>query len=262
MEITGVIKTTIVADENKSHVYEITKELGGTGAEVILLTLYPTVTEAHMLDLSMMHMLNHAADEGLSWNKIHFVYLFSKVAQGRLSTRGLKVDSENLEYIGSLIRSNPEAKIVVAFGASMEKCPSSIESKVRLFEMIKKIRGEKSTLWQLSADEMNEEAPHMLFAGIRYGDREWGMRHYVAPPKYSREGYASYLAAKEAKRERFIKDVLGKNKDQPAIEDVSEQEETISDSNQNEKETTKKKAGRSRKGKQEPESETIDGGLE
>jgi hypothetical protein len=221
VKISGNIKTTIVASEDMAHVYEITKDLCCEGEEVILLTLYPTITEPNKCDLSTMHMINHCADEGLHWSKIHFVYLFSKVAGSKLSTRGLSIDEENMDYLKSLISEKSDAKLIIAFGSSMEKCPAAIESKVKFFQMLKELR-QNDALWQLDSEEMEEESPHILFAGIRYGDSSWRTRHYVVPYKYTQEGYAAYLAGKEARRELFIQNVLGvkmKNNEPEATEE-------------------------------------------
>ena len=83
-EVTGTLKTTIVSDESKTHVYEICREFDTEGEEVILLTLYPTLTEPNRFDSSSMHLINHAADKGLQFKKIHFVFLFSKVVDVKL----------------------------------------------------------------------------------------------------------------------------------------------------------------------------------
>lgn len=53
MELTGNIKTTIVCDDAKEHVYEIIRELDTEGEEIILLTLYPTLTTPNELDLNL-----------------------------------------------------------------------------------------------------------------------------------------------------------------------------------------------------------------
>ena len=211
MKISGNIATTIVASEDMTHVYEITKDLCCEGEEVILLTLYPTITEPSKCDLSTMHMINHCADEGLHWSKIHFVYLFSKVAGSKLSTRGLSVDEENMDYLKSLIAEKSDAKLIIAFGSSMEKCPAAVESKVEVFKLIKELRTDVQ-LWQINADGMEEEAPHILFAGIRYGNENCRLRSYVVPYKYTPSGYMDYLANKEILRERFIKNINGGKK--------------------------------------------------
>ena len=208
-EAEGTLTTKIISDESQNHVYEICREFNTDGAEVILLTLYPTLTEPNTFDLSSIHLMNHASDEGLQLKKVHFVFLFSKVVGSKLSTRGLTVDDENMEYLREIITKLPEAKIIISFGSSMAKCPAVIESKVELFKMIKELRP-KDALWQISAEDMDEEAPHILYAGIRFNNQPWSLRHYVIPHKYTEVGYKEYLANKEIARERFMQNVLGK----------------------------------------------------
>ena len=205
----GTLKTTIIASDDQKHVYEICREFDCEGEEVILLTLYPTLVEPNTFDLSSIHLMNHASDSGLNFKKVHFVYLFSRVASSKLSTKGLSVDKDNLNYLREIITKLPDAKIIIAFGSSMEKCPAVIKSKVELFKMIKELRP-TDALWQIGADGLEEESPHILFCGIRYNYVEWSLRHYVVPIKYTEKGYEEYLANKKAARERFIKNVLSK----------------------------------------------------
>lgn len=207
MEKKGTLTTKIICNDDQTHVYEICREFDTEGEEIILLTLFPTVTEPNKCDLSGLHMLNHASDEGLELKKIHFVFLFSKVSASRLSTKGLRFDTENMDYLRNLFTKLSDAKIVISFGASMDKCPAVIESKVRLFQIIKELRAEEA-LWQISADGMEEESPHILFAGIRYGNEKWSLCHYRVPHRFTKEGYDLYLANKEEARQRFIKNVL------------------------------------------------------
>ena len=205
----GTLKTTVIADDEQKHVYEICREFDTDGDEVILLTLYPTLVEPNTFDLSSIHLMNHASDEGLKLKKINFVFLFSKVVDAKLSTKGLTVDEENLNYLREIISKLPDAKIIIAFGSSMEKCPAVIESKVKLFKMIKELRP-NDAMWQISADGLEEESPHILFCGIRFNNQPWSLRHYVIPHKYTENGYKEYLEQKAVARERFMQNVLGK----------------------------------------------------
>lgn len=212
-EVVGTLKTTVVSDVAQSHVFEICREFDTDGEEVILLTLYPTLTQPNTFDLSSMHLMNHAADDGLQLRKVHFVFLFSKVVEAKLSTRSLKKDETNMQFLRELISKLPKAKIIISFGSSMHNCPAVIESKVELFKMIKELRP-KDALWQLECEGMKEDAPHILFAGIRYGNQIWGLRHYVVPYCYTPEGYQVYLTGKKEARERFMKNVLGRKKEE------------------------------------------------
>ena len=210
-EVTGTLTTTVITNDEGNRVYEICREFDNDGDEVILLTLYPTLTMPNNFDLSSVHLINHAADEGLQLRKVHFIFLFSKVVSTKLSTRGLKVDVENLEYIKELITKLPEAKIIISYGSSMHNCPAVIESKVEFFKMIEEIRP-KDTLWQLDVDDSEEEAIHILFAGIRYNNQQWGLTNYTIPYRYTEKGYQEYLAKKDEAKERFIQNVLGRKK--------------------------------------------------
>ena len=205
----GTLKTTVVADDEQMHVYEICREFDTDGDEVILLTLYPTLVEPNTFDLSSVHLMNHASDGGLMFKKVRFVFLYSKVANSKLSTKGLAVDEDNLNYLREIIGKLPDAKIVIAFGSSMEKCPAVIESKVKLFKMIKELRP-NDALWQISADGLEEESPHILFCGIRFNNQSWSLWHYVIPHKYTENGYKEYMEQKAVASERFMQNVLGK----------------------------------------------------
>lgn len=218
IETIGTLKTTIVADGER--VYEICREFDNVddGEEVILLTLYPTLTEPNSFDLSSMHLMNHASDKNFNLKKIHFVFLFSKVVKAKLSTRGLTVDEENLNYLRDIISRLPDAKIIIAFGSSMEKCPATIESKVKLFSMIRELRPD-GALWQITAENIEEECPHILFMGIRFNHLAWSLRHYIVPYKYTEMGYQQYLENKAIARERFMQNVLGRKVDAEKVEE-------------------------------------------
>lgn len=69
----GTLKTMVIADDEQKHVYEICREFDTDGDEVILLTLYPTLVEPNTFDLSSIHLMNHASDEGLKLKQIRKV---------------------------------------------------------------------------------------------------------------------------------------------------------------------------------------------
>ena len=213
-EVTGTLTTTRITNDEENRVFEICREFDRDGEEAILVTLYPTLTEPNNFDLSSVHLINHSTDEGLNFRKIHFVFLFSKVVKTKMSTRGLTMDVENMCFINERIAQLPNAKIIISFGSSMQNSPAVIESKVELFKMIKELRP-KETLWQIDAEDMEEESPHILFLGIRYNNQQWDLCPYTIPHRYTEKGYAEYLANKEIAKERFIQNVLGRKKDTP-----------------------------------------------
>ena len=210
-EVKGTLTTTITMNEEETRVYEICREFDRAGEEAILVTLYPTLTEPNTFDLSSAHLMNHSTDEDLELSKVHFVFLFSKVTKTKMSTRGLTMDADNMNFLKERIAQLPNAKIIISWGSSMQNCPAVIESKVEFFKMIEEIRP-KDTLWQLDVDDSEEEAIHILFAGIRYNNQQWGLTNYTIPYRYTEKGYQEYLAKKDEAKERFIQNVLGRKK--------------------------------------------------
>ncbi|MCQ2497709.1 MAG: hypothetical protein MJ133_01880 [Lachnospiraceae bacterium] len=207
IEKNGLLRTRIITNEDETHVYEICREFDrDEGDEIILFSLFPTMTEPGF-DLSSMHLINHSAE--LNLKTVHFLFLQSKVSKAKLSTRGLKVDKENLDYIRSAIEMYPEAKIVVSFGSSMNKCPAVIESKVEIFKIIKELRP-NDPIFQIDTDDVEETGAHILWLGIRYGSQEWRLTQYVVPYCYTPEGFEAYEKEKMVRRELFIQNVLGK----------------------------------------------------
>lgn len=210
-EVKGTLTTTITMNEEETRVYEICREFDRAGEEAILVTLYPTLIEPNAFDLSSVHLMNHSTDEDLELSKVHFVFLFSKVTKTKMSTRGLSMDTDNMNFLKERIEQLPNAKIIISWGSSMQNCPAVIESKVEFFKMIDELRP-KETLWQLDVEDSEEEAIHVLFAGIRYNNQQWGLTNYTIPHKYTEKGYQEYLAKKDEAKERFIQNVLGRKK--------------------------------------------------
>ena len=210
-EVKGTLTTTITMNEEETRVYEICREFDRAGEEAILVTLYPTLIEPNAFDLSSVHLMNHSTDEDLELSKVHFVFLFSKVTKTKMSTRGLSMDTDNMNFLKERIEQLPNAKIIISWGSSMQNCPAVIESKVEFFKMIDELRP-KETLWQLDVEDSEEEAIHVLFAGIRYNNQQWGLTKYTIPYKYTEKGYQEYLAKKDEAKERFIQNVLGRKK--------------------------------------------------
>ena len=67
-EKNGILKTTIILNDEETNVFEICREFDTKGEEMILITLFPTITTPNKCDLSGLHMLNHASDEALHLN--------------------------------------------------------------------------------------------------------------------------------------------------------------------------------------------------
>ena len=172
---TGILKTSIVAkEESKEHIYEICRDMSNgeisEGEEGLLITIFPATNDVHQLDMSTYHTLVHSKELGIK--RWRFLYLFSRVSQTRMSTRSLVVDEENLRYLEFALEKYKSAKVVIAYGNSMSRCSAAIESKRRLWDAIRRIRGDE-VIWQIGIKgKENKENLHPLYAGIM-GSHGW-----------------------------------------------------------------------------------------
>ena len=177
----GTMTTTIVANEDKTKVFETCRECSGSDelGEAILITLFPTTKNMRM-DLSSLHTLNHMEELGLK--KIHFLYLFGKVCSARLSTRGIVADEENLSYVEEALLKYKNAKVIIGWGNSMGRSAVAIDSKKRILAMVQS--REDNQLWQLGCAGVDfSENVHPLFLGIRQGGKHcrWELNPYEIP---------------------------------------------------------------------------------
>ena len=178
----GIMTTTIVANEDKTKVFEICRDCSvgncAVDEEAVLVTLYPTCNEVQRLDLSTMHMINHLEELGLK--KLHFLYLFGKVCSARLSTRGIVADEENLSYVEKALVNYKNAKVIIGWGTSMGKSATAISARKRVLAMVDS--REDSRLWQLGGKGLGAtENMHLLFMGIRYGNVKWELKPFEIP---------------------------------------------------------------------------------
>ena len=92
-----LLKTSIKALPDGTRTYFLGKSLESLeGGKGIFVLLYPTRTmeNLHVEDSTNVHLLNHMKELGLK--EYGIVNLFSTVTQSKLSTRGLALDTENL----------------------------------------------------------------------------------------------------------------------------------------------------------------------
>ena len=180
--VSGKMEVTIVANEDRSKVFEICRDYSNgdcaENEEAILITICPCTNEIFKSDLSTLHTQNHLEELGLK--KLHFLYLFSKVSSARLSTRGIVVDEENLSYVEQALQKYKNAKVIIGWGSSMSKCATAIASKKRILAMM--ASREDKQLWQLGCNgDGTTENMHPLFLGIRYSNSKWFLKKYDIP---------------------------------------------------------------------------------
>lgn len=185
-EITGTLKTTIIHDKENQHTYEIKRLFEGVkGDDLIILQLFPTLGEGDefTMDSTTLHMINHFRELNIA--SIRFINLFSKRCKARMSTRNIKLDEENLNYIESIMKdvNFKKYKFVVAFGCSMNSSSVANQTKHLIFEMFKK-HNPTGTIYQITTNDLlqsKNSAVHVLFLGIRYSNAVWRLSEYTIP---------------------------------------------------------------------------------
>lgn len=187
MKVTeSTLKTTIVSSEDERNTYEVRKEFVGIkGKTAVIVLLYPGIkaSEAFKTDDTARALIEHMNAFNISCLRI--VNLFSKVSTARISTRNLAVDTENLEYISSIVaeKDSDDYLYIIAWGSSMSKSSVSNASKRKILEIIQK-GCPKAPLLQLSARDIDikcQNAIHPLWLKIRNSNSEWILEPYIVP---------------------------------------------------------------------------------
>lgn len=182
------LETELVVSDDGKHTYETIKRMIGVeGERGFMISLYPTRNSDNIFasDPTLNHIVSHMPE--LGFNELHIINLFSKVIQGRMSTRGLTVDTDNMEYINKLMGDNKfqKSKFIVAWGNSMLSSQAVCDSKYEIFSMFKK-HCPKNKLYQLTAigkQVDSNTAPHPLYLGIRANTATWGLTEFKLTEK-------------------------------------------------------------------------------
>ncbi len=200
----STMTTTVIGTE--SNTYEIIREIKGMedGEEAYIIQLYPTVSirNAERIDSTAQHLINKMIE--MKWKKVHLLNLYSMVAHQKPKAGDLKnVDKENLAYIRKILsNADAKAKVIIAWGNSLQSNKSANESKLVLLEGLAGIQGKKK-LWQIVADGMDIEltGTHILFLGLRYAGCVWTLTEYPAKTEMDKLTKALVKSAGKAKKE-------------------------------------------------------------
>lgn len=219
-----LLKTSITALPDGTRTYFLGKSLESLeGGKGIFVLLYPTRTmeNLHVEDSTNVHLLNHMKELGLK--EYGIVNLFSTVTQSKLSTRGLALDTENLNYIKeSIFREikSPADKVIIAWGNSHQTSQVVNRAKLEVLKMWEEIHG-GGMLYQLTADGLDKEnvGVHPLYMGIRYANALWKLEPYPAE-KIRAELKAVVDAAKKIQREDVKEPSAEKSEKMEKIEKI------------------------------------------
>ncbi len=168
----------IVTSEDGKYTYLYTKELNGMeGKNGLFIMLYPTRNQENFFveDSTNVHIQNHMKELGLKSYSV--VNLFSKVTATRLSTRGLLVDTDNLEFLENEIFeqvNTEDTEVIIAWGNSHLTSKAVNTAKKRILEIWTKTHP-AVTLKQIVADGLPKEISgvHPLYMGIRHSNAKW-----------------------------------------------------------------------------------------
>lgn len=182
------IETALISSDDNLNTYEIVKRIEDANGECgYIISLYPTRNSDNInaSDNTLNHLVAHMQE--LGFNELHVLNLFSKVVSGKMSSRGLQIDSANMQYIENVMKDKKfkNSKFIVAWGNSMLSSHACSSSKAEIFKMFK-ANCPDGKIYQLTT--MNRKldcgiAPHPLFLGIRASNAVWGLQEFKITDK-------------------------------------------------------------------------------
>lgn len=180
--ITGKMNMEIlvVGTEDGKNTYEVRRKWKEKGKKALVIELYPTITVENCgkMDVSTMHLLNHAED--FRWSELRIVNLYSTVITGKPRLAELKEDS--LPYIEEILEEEDikSYDIVIAWGNSLSKHQSTTNIKADLFTMLEK-KGLGNNVKCISVEGLEGTMGvgiHPLYLGLHYSKVKWQLVKY------------------------------------------------------------------------------------
>lgn len=173
------MKVEVVGTDDGMNTYEVRRQWGEGTRKALVVELYPTITaeRCHSMDISTMHLLNHASDFG--WDDIRVVNLYSKVFSEKPLVNQLTEDNENLSYIEALLEDEgiKNCDIVIAWGNSLLTHKKTINAKIDLLSMIKN-KGLIPQTKCIVTNNVISYGVHPLYLGLRYAKDKWQLTDY------------------------------------------------------------------------------------
>jgi len=172
--------TEVVCSDDGSHTYEIKKTWDKQKRKGLVIELYPTSSDAMNMDLSTMHLMNHANE--LGFGTVRIVNLYSTIYNSKPLAKSLETEATNIKYILNILDSPDisEYNIVIAWGSSLSSNKKTIEKKLMLLSAMKEKKLFKQVK-HIEAEEMDEDVPvgvHPLFLGLHYPKNKWSLKSF------------------------------------------------------------------------------------
>lgn len=174
--------TEAVGSEDGRHTYEIRRTWNKGKKKGLVVALYPTIPVEHcsLMDVSTMHLLNHAGEFG--WGSVRIVNLYSTVFSSKPLASQLQEDAENIAYIESILEDKDigEYDIVIAWGSSLSSHKKTMEAKLDILDMIsrKKLEKQLKCITTEYMDGTAQAGTHPLYLGLHYAKDVWGLDTY------------------------------------------------------------------------------------
>lgn len=171
------MQVTVVGTEDGKETYEIRRVWNASGKKALVLELYPTISvkNSMVLDISTMHLLNHARE--LGWGEVRVVNLYPYVFDKKPGVDELHESVENLEYIRDILTGKgiEEYDIVIAYGSSLSShaCTQHIKRNILLMLKEYKLTAQVKHIITNTVDTEKQCGTHPLYLGLRHSDEVW-----------------------------------------------------------------------------------------
>lgn len=168
-----------VGTDNGSDTYEIRRKWGDKGKKSLIIELYPTLTvdKCQNMDISTLHLLNHAGEMG--WSEVRIVNLYSTVFSAKPSASQLTDNDTNLSYIEMILEEEgiKDYDIVIAWGNTLLTHTKTIHAKTDLLYMMKE-KGLINQVKCIVTEHMESYGVHPLYLGLRHSNERWKLKKY------------------------------------------------------------------------------------
>lgn len=176
------MKVTVVGSEDGKETYEVRRVFDNEGKKCLVLELYPTISVKNpmVLDISTLHLLNHAKELGLG--EIRIVNLYPYVFKGKPGVNQLHESVQNTEYIRDILTSKDieEYDIVIAYGSSLAShaCTQHIKRNILLMLKEYKLESQVKHIVTATTDTEKQMGTHPLYLGLRHSADVWELENF------------------------------------------------------------------------------------
>lgn len=176
------MQVTVVGSEDGKETYEVRRTFNPNGKKSLVLELYPTISTKNpmVLDISTLHLLNHASE--LGWGEIRIVNLYPYVFNRKPRVSELHESVENTEYIRDIFTSKDieDYDIVIAYGSSLAShaCTQHIKRNILLMLKEYKLEAQVKHIVTATIDTEKQLGTHPLYLGLRHSSDIWSLESF------------------------------------------------------------------------------------